>query len=495
MNSGSKAASLIQLISLAFALTAISGCMVGPTYKTPPAMAAPPIAFKEAAPAADAKNDGWEPGQPSDATLKGDWWTLFNDSQLNDLEAQVNTANQTLKASEANFRSARARIGYARASEAPTIGIGPAIGAVRDSANAPYFNQSVANSGDGSFSLPVDVSYEIDLWGRIRRGVTAARNQAQAGDADLENVRLSLHAELAMDYFGLRSDDAQTKLLDDTVKAYRDALQLTQDRFEGGAAPQSDVTQARTQLEQALVQRTDLQVQRAQYEHAIAVLIGKPPAALTIPDLPLNLEAAAMPEIPGLLPTTLLERRPDIAADERRMAAANEQIGIAEAAYYPTLSLGGNAGFSGTSALNWFTWPSRFWAVGPTLSQTIYDHGRRASTKQMTEADYDATVANYRETVLTAFQQVEDNLAALRVLQNEAEQQHQATASAEQSLDLFQTRYEGGVDTYLQVVTWQTAALNNQRNDLTLLQRRLDASVLLIKALGGGWDTSKLAHL
>jgi NodT family efflux transporter outer membrane factor (OMF) lipoprotein len=495
MNSEINAASLLKAIPLALTLIMISGCMVGPTYKTPAAMTAPPVAFKEAPPSTNAANDGWKPGQPSDATLKGDWWTLFNDSQLNDLEAQINTANQTLKAAEANFRSARARIGYARASEAPTIGIGPAVGAIRDSANAPYFNQSVANSGDGNFSLPVDVSYEIDLWGRIRRGVTAARSQAQAGDADLENARLSLHAELAMDYFGLRSDDAQTKLLDDTVKAYRDALQLTQDRFEGGAAPQSDVTQARTQLEQALVQRTDLQVQRAQYEHAIAVLIGKPPAGLTIPDQPLNLKSAAMPEIPGVLPTTLLERRPDIAGDERRMAAANEQIGIAEAAYYPTLSLGGNAGFSGTSALNWFSWPSRFWAVGPTLSQTIYDHGRRASTRQMTEADYDATVANYRQTVLSAFQQVEDNLAALRVLQNEAEQQHQATASAEQSLDLFQTRYEGGVDTYLQVVTWQTAALNNQRNDLNLLQRRLDASVLLIKALGGGWDTSKLAHL
>ena len=343
--------------------------------------------------------------------------------------------------------------------------------------------------------LPFDLNDEIDLWGRIRRGVTSAREQAQASDADLENARLSLHAELAMDYFGLRTADAQIRLLDDTVKAYQSALQLTQDRFEGGAAPQSDAAQARTQFDQARVQRTDIEVQRTQYEHAIAVLIGKPPAELTLPPLPLNFQAPAMPQIPGMMPATLLERRPDIAGDERRMASANEQIGIAQAAYYPTLSLSAIAGFQGTSALNWFTWPSRFWAVGPTFSETLFDAGRRRSAKNITEAQYDVTVANYRQTVLTAFQQVEDNLAALRVLENEARQQHEATASAEQSMDLFQTRYEGGVDTYLQVVTWQTAALNNQRNDLDIFERRLDASVLLIKALGGGWDATKLPHL
>jgi NodT family efflux transporter outer membrane factor (OMF) lipoprotein len=243
------------------------------------------------------------------------------------------------------------------------------------------------------------------------------------------------------------------------------------------------------------VQRTDLEVQRAQYEHAIAVLIGKPPAALTLPPLPLNLQAPAIPQIPGMVPATLLERRPDIAADERRMAAANEQIGIAQAAYYPTLTLSASAALQGTSALNWFTWPSRFWAVGPSFSETLFDAGRRRSAKNITIAQYDGNVANYRQTVLTAFQQVEDNLAALRVLTNEAQQQHEATASAEQSLDLFQTRYEGGVDTYLQVITWQTAALSNQRNDLDILQRRLDASVLLVKALGGSWDTTQLPRL
>jgi NodT family efflux transporter outer membrane factor (OMF) lipoprotein len=255
------------------------------------------------------------------------------------------------------------------------------------------------------------------------------------------------------------------------------------------------VSQAQTQLDQARVERTDLEVQRAQYEHAIAVLIGKPPAELTLPPLPLNLQAPVIPHIPGTVPAALLERRPDIAADERRMASANEQIGIAQAAYYPTLSLSAVMGLQGSSALNWFNWPSRFWAVGPTFSETLFDAGRRRSAKNITVAQYDANVANYRQTVLTAFQQVEDNLAAIRVLTNEARQQHEATASAEQSLDLFQTRYEGGVDTYLQVVTWQTAALNNQRNDLSILERRLDASVLLVKALGGGWDSTKLPHV
>jgi NodT family efflux transporter outer membrane factor (OMF) lipoprotein len=479
--------------TIAVTLMPMSGCMVGPKYKTPAAIMAP--SFKEATPTSFAKQDGWKPGQPNDTKLKGDWWTLFQDAQLNELETKVDTANPSLKSAEANFRAARAQIGYARSNEEPTIGVAPSVSTVRDSANQPYFINTLANNGGGNFVLPVDLNYEIDLWGRVRRGVTSAREQAQASDADLESARLSLHAELALDYFGLRWADAQEKLLDDTVTAYQSAVELTQDRFEGGAVPQSDVAQAKTQLDQARVQRTDIEVRRTQYEHAISVLIGKPPAELTLPPLPLDQASQVMPDIPGVMPAALLERRPDIAADERRMASANEQIGIAQAAFYPTLSLSGIAGFQGTSALNWFNWPSRFWAVGPALSQTVFDAGRRRATKNITIAQYDATVANYRQTVLTAFQQVEDNLAALRVLENEAQQQQEATASAEQSLDLFQTRYEGGVDTYLQVVTWQTAALYNQRNDLDILKRRLDASVLLIKAVGGGWDTTKIPKL
>jgi NodT family efflux transporter outer membrane factor (OMF) lipoprotein len=325
--------------------------------------------------------------------------------------------------------------------------------------------------------------------------VTAAREQAQASAADMETARLSLHAELAMDYIELRSADAQEQLLRDSEKAYADSLQLTQTRYEGGIAPESDVSQAQTQLAAVRVQETDIQVQRQQYEHAIAVLIGKPPAGLTIPATPLNTRPPVLPGIPGLLPSQLLERRPDIASKERTVAAANEQIGIAESAWYPTLGLGAAAGLEGSSALNWFNWPSRFWAVGPMLSETLFDAGRRRATTDIARANYDATVADYRQTVLTAFQQVEDNLSGLRVLETEARQQHQATASAAQSLNLSNTRYEGGVDDYLQVITWQTALLIYQRNDIDIERRRLEASVLLIKALGGGWSTAQLPTL
>jgi NodT family efflux transporter outer membrane factor (OMF) lipoprotein len=448
--------------------------------------------YKEAPPASFKNQDGWKVIQPSDAQLKGSWWELFDDPQLNSLEAKVDGANQTLKLADANFSAAHANVGFFRASEAPTIGVAPSISAVRDSAHQPYLSPTIVNGGEGNFILPLELNYEIDLWGRIHRQVTAAREQAQVSAADLANTRLSLHAELAIDYIELRSADAQIQLLRDTVKAYTDAVNLTKDRFEGGASPLSDLTQARTQLDSARVLETDISVTRAQYEHAIAILIGVPPAQFSLPFMPLNLEPPKMPDIPGTLPSELLERRPDIAASERQMAAANEQIGIAQAAFYPTLSLNAIAGLQGTSASNWFTWPSRFWAVGPTFSQTLFDAGRRRAVRTTAAANYDATVANYRQTTLTAFQQVEDNLAALRILETEAQQQHESTDSATQSLDLSQTRYEGGVDTYLQVITWQTAALNNERNDIDIMRRRMEASVLLIKALGGGWSTGQL---
>jgi NodT family efflux transporter outer membrane factor (OMF) lipoprotein len=468
----------------------LTGCMVGPQYARPSVPLAP--AFEEPLPENFKSEDGWKQAQPSDGQLKGDWWTLFNDPQLNTLEAQIDPANQTLKQAEANFRAARAAVRFNRASEAPTIGVGPSVGAVRDSNNQPYLNISGSNNGEGNFTLPFDLDYEIDLWGRVRRTVTQAREQAQASAADLETSRLSLHAELAVDYFDLRSADAQVKLLDDTVKAFQSALQLTEDRYNGGASPLSDVTQARTQLQAALVQATDVAIQRAMYEHAIAVLIGRPPAVFNLTPDPITVAAPTIPAIPGTLPSQLLERRPDIASSERSMAAANEQIGIAQAAYYPTLSLSAVAGFAGTSAINWFSWPSRFFAVGPTLSETLFDHGRRRATSDIALAQYDGTVAAYRQTTLTAFQQVEDNLNALHNLEIEARQQHDATASAQQSLDLFNTRYEDGVDTYLQVITWQTALLTNERNDIEITQRRFEAGVLLIKALGGGWDASQL---
>jgi NodT family efflux transporter outer membrane factor (OMF) lipoprotein len=479
----------------AFALAAgacfaLAGCRVGPDYVRPAAPTAP--AFKEPLPENFKSEDGWKPAQPSDAQLKGDWWTLFNDPQLNTLEAQIDPANQTVKEAEANFRAARAAVRFNRASEAPTIGVAPSVGAIRDSNNQPYLNVSGANSGEGNFLLPFDLDYEIDLWGRVRRTIAQARDEAQASAADLETSRLSLHAELAVDYFDLRSADAQRKLLDDTVKAFQSALQLTEDRYNGGASPLSDVAQARTLLQTAQVQATDVDIQRASYEHAIAVLVGKAPAEFTLAPDPITVSAPTIPAIPGMLPSQLLERRPDIASYERSMAAANEQIGIAQAAYYPTLSLSAVAGFAGTSAINWFSWPSRFFAVGPTLSETLFDHGRRRATSDIALARYDGTVAAYRQTTLTAFQQVEDNLNALHNLEIEASQQRDATASAQQSLDLFNIRYEDGVDTYLQVITWQTALLQNQRNDIEIMQRRFEANVLLVKALGGGWDASQL---
>ena len=481
----------LAAISLAAALAlALSGCRVGPTYLRPAAPMAP--AFKETLPTNFKSENGWKPAQPGDAQLKSDWWTLFNDPQLNALEEQIDPANQTLQEAEANLRAARAAVRFNRASEAPTSGAAPSVGAIRDSNHQPYLNVSGANNGDGNFVLPFDLDYEIDLWGRVRRTVAQAREEAQASAADLEVSRLSLHAELAIDYFDLRSADAQTKLLDDTVEAFQSALQLTEDRYNGGASPLSDVTQARTQLQTAEVQATDVDIQRSAYEHAIAVLVGKPPAAFTLSSDPITVAAPAIPAIPGMLPSQLVERRPDIASAERSMAAANEQIGIAKAAYYPTLSLSVVAGFAGTSALNWFSWPSSFFAVGPTLSQTLFDHGRRHATSDIALAQYDGTVAAYRQTTLTAFQQVEDNLNALHNLEIESRQQNDATASAQQSLDLFNTRFEDGVDNYLQVITWQTALLQNQRDEIEITGRRFDASVLLVKALGGGWNASQL---
>jgi NodT family efflux transporter outer membrane factor (OMF) lipoprotein len=470
--------------------------VVGPNYTAPPAVGLAPE-FKESGPTTYKQADGWKAAQPSDQALKGKWWEAFHDPQLNALEEQVDPANQTLKAAEANFRAARAAIGLYRANQAPTLSIGPSPGVERDSANLPYAGSTITNGPGavGNFLLPIDLSYEVDLWGRIRRSVTAAREQAQASAADLETARLSLHAELAIDYFNLRSADGQDKLLDETVAAYQQAVQLTEDRYNGGASPLSDVTQARTQLQAAQVQETDIDLQRAQYEHAIAVLTGQAPAAVTLAAAPVTVEAPSIPVVPGALPSQLLERRPDIAAGERRMAAANEQIGIAQAAFYPALDISASAGLNGTSLLNLFTWPSRFFAVGPALNETIYDHGRRRAGSDIAIAQYDATVANYRQTTLTAFQQVEDNLAALRVLEREADQQRAATESAQQSLDLFKIRYEGGVDTYLQVVTSQTIALQNQRNEIDITRRRLEASVLLIKALGGGWTTAQLPKL
>jgi NodT family efflux transporter outer membrane factor (OMF) lipoprotein len=466
----------------------LSGCMVGPKYVKPTAPTAPE--FKEQPPESFKENDAWKLAQPSDQELRGNWWEIFGDPQLNALAEEVTRSNQDLKVAEAHFRQARAIIRFNRSQEFPTIFTSPSITSVRESANQPYFPPSQANNGTGSFTLPFDLSYEVDLWGRVRRTVSASREEAQASAADLQTANLSLHAELAVDYFELRSADVQKQTLDYTVKAYTDALQLTQNRFDGGAAPKSDVAQAQTQLDGARVQDTDITVMRAQYEHAIATLIGKPPAEFNITPEPQI--ALHLPAIPVGVPASLLERRSDIAARERRVAEANDQIGIARAAFFPSLVLGASGGFAGTSITNWFNWPSRMWAVGPQMAQTMFDAGRRRAVSEGAIANYDGTVASYRQTTLTAFQEVEDNLAALRILENEAQQQREATTSAQESLQLFTNRYVGGVDNYLQVITAQTVLLTNRRNDIDIERRRMDASVLLVKAIGGGWDTSQL---
>jgi NodT family efflux transporter outer membrane factor (OMF) lipoprotein len=472
-------------------LLLLSGCMVGPRYVKPTAPLAP--AYKEAGPDAYKENANWQVAQPADTAKRGEWWKIFGDAELNSLEPQVAANNQNLRAADARFREARALIRFNHASLYPTVGTTPFAGGLRDSTNRPYFNISGARgNGVGDIQLPVDLSYEIDVWGRVRRTVSAAREEAQASAGDRQTVLLSLQAELAVDYFEARSADAQEKLLNDTVKYYEEAYRITNNRFEGGVAPKSDVDQAQTQLEAARVQARDITLQRAQFEHAIAILLGQPPASFTLTDVPLD---ARPPLIPPGLPSELLERRPDIAAAERRVAEANDRIGIARAAFYPTISLSGAVGVESVSFASLFNPASLLWSIGPTLSQTIFDDGRRSSVSEQANASYDETVADYRQTTLTAFQQVEDNLIALRVLQQEAENQHHATLAAQSAEQIFNNRYVGGLDTYLQVVTAQTTALNNERNDIDIMRRQMDASVLLIKALGGGWNVTDLPRL
>jgi len=467
----------VGIIGLAALL--LGGCMVGPDYTKPSAPVTP--AYKEA--------DGWKIAEPSDHLPRGQWWAIFGDPELDQLEEQVATANQNLKIAEARLREVRALVRFNRAALFPTISTSVGGASVRDSANRPFLSPNASTGSSGDLLLSLDMSYEIDLWGRVRRTVAAAQHEAQATAADLETAQLSLQAELAMDYFELRAADAQQQLLDETVKAFEAALQLTTNRFQGGAAPKSDVAQAQTQLDTTRAQATDVMVQRAQLEHAIATLIGSPPAAFRLSPRPLDTRP---PDIPAGIPSQLLERRPDIAAAERRVAEANEQIGIAKAAYFPAATLNASVGFEGSSFGNVLNASSLLWSVGASLTQTIFDGGRRGATSDAARAAYDATVAGYRQTTLTAFQQVEDNLAALRILEQEAQQQRRAVESAQLSLQLFTNRYRGGVDNYLQVITAQTATLSNQRTEIDILRRRMDASVLLVKGLGGGWDVAQL---
>jgi NodT family efflux transporter outer membrane factor (OMF) lipoprotein len=471
---------------LGLAALLLASCTVGPKYAKPSVPSTP--SYKEQPPASFKEAGTWQPAKPGDDALRGNWWEIFSDPQLNSLEEQVDTANLSIKIQAERFLQSRAAVRFDRASRYPTISTSPSIESLRLSGNRPNI-VSNAPHATGDFVLPFDVSYEVDLWGRIRRTVSAAREEAQATAGDLAAVGLSIHAELAVDYFELRSLDAREQILNDTVQAYTRALTLTQNRYRGGVAARQEVAQAETQLNTTRAQATDIGELRAQFEHAIAVLLGKPPAMFNLPAAPLK---TTPPPIPVGVPSELLERRPDIASAERRLAEANDQIGIAKAAFYPSLTLSGSAGLEGHTIADWLTWPSRFWAVGPGLSEVLYDAGRRRANFEAAGFNYDATVANYRQTTLTAFQQVEDNLAALRVLEREAQQQREAVQSSQNLVDLSLNRYKGGVDTYLQVITSQTINLTNQETEIDILRRRMDASVLLIKALGGGWNTSKL---
>jgi len=470
---------------LAAAMLLASACTVGPKYSKP-SVPAPP-AYKELGP----ETGQWKPSQPQDQAIRGKWWEIYNDPQLNSLEESVDVSNQNLKIVESVFRQARALVSLNRSGLYPKISTGPSITAEQVSKNAPI-PSTKAGQTLSDFVLPFDVSYEADVWGRIHRTVEAALANAQASAGDLEAARLSLHAELAVDYFTLRGLDAEKQLLDSTVVAYQKALDLTTHRYEGGLAAKVDMVQARIQVEATEAQAIDVGVQRAQFEHAIALLVGQPASTFAIPGAPLN---TPPPAIPVGVPSDLLERRPDIAAAERRVAAANAQIGVAQTAFYPDLTLSATAGAEGTSLMNWFTWPSRLFAVGPSLLQTLYDAGARHAVSDQAWAAYDASVASYRESVLGAFQEVEDNLAALRILEEESLKQAKAVEAAEQSLVLSTNRYTGGLVTYLEVTTAQSAVLGNQRIAVDLSTRRMTSSVLLIKALGGGWDASKIPTL
>jgi len=461
---------------------ALAACTVGPDYVRPTAPV--PAAFKESA--------GWKIAQPADGKLGQAWWQLFNDPQLTALEEQVVISNQNVIAAEAQVRQAKALVQAARAGYYPTATVGASVtrsqrGVASSSSGGVNTASSVQNST--AFSLPFDLSWEADVWGRIRRSVEANRDSAQASEADLAAAQLSAQAELAQDYFLLRVQDLQKELLDATVASFQKALDLTRNRYDSGVAAKSDLLQAETQLKTTRAQAIDLGVQRAQLEHAIALLIGKPASSFSLPALHF---AAVFPQIPAGLPSQLLERRPDIASAERRMAAANAQIGVAQAAYYPSITLSASAGFQAASLANWLTWPSRFWALGPAISQTLFDGGLRRAQTEQARAAYDITVAGYRQSVLTGFQEVEDNLSALRILEAEAQAQEDAVQSSKQSLAVFLNQYRAGIISYINITVAQSTELANERTAVGILGRRLTSSVLLIKALGGGWDAAFL---
>ncbi|MDB6092356.1 MAG: efflux system, outer rane lipoprotein NodT family [Gammaproteobacteria bacterium] len=454
-----------------------AACSLAPVYEKP-ATAPPAASYKEAG--------DWKPAQPADAQPRGSWWNTYGDAQLDTLEGQVTASNQNLKAAFARLEQARAQMRYVRSDYFPTVTGGVSGARAQSSLNSPTYS-IVKPRTQNDLVLQSDVSYEIDVFGRVRNSVAAARATAQASEADLAVVDLSMHAELALDYFTLRSEDTQQVLLDQTVAAYDQALQLNQNLYDGGAAPLADVAQAQAQLETARTQAEDVRLRRAQTEHAIAVLVNQQAATFHLDPQPLPIVVAPPAIDPGL-PSALLERRPDVAGAERRVASANASIGVARAAYFPVFSLSAALGFESTHGFSLIDAPSSLWALGSTAVMTLFDGGRRRAQTDEARAAYDEQVANYRQAVVTAYSEVEDWLAALRQLQRESVTESAAVTATATELEQANYRYKAGAATYLEVVIAQNAALAAQLSAADIQARRMNASVLLVKALGGGWD-------
>jgi NodT family efflux transporter outer membrane factor (OMF) lipoprotein len=483
---------------------AMTGCVVGPKYHAPVTQA--PTVYKEA-PAAQASQTTdtgtWTVAQPQDAMLRGNWWEVFHEPELNALEEQLNINNQNIKLYFENFMEARALIREARSQYFPTISTGPSWQRTRSSANLKNAYTASGSNGGGTvsgnvvntgqqtsiYSLPLDITWAPDIWGKVRNEVRSYQYSAQVSAADLENERLTEQITLAEYFYEIRGQDALIHLYADTVAADKNALQLTQTQYETGVGDKISVVQAQATLQTAQSNATNLQVLRTQYEHAIAVLVGKQASDFSIPVRPLT---TAPPPIPIGVPSQLLQRRPDIAAAERTMASANAEIGIADAAYYPDLTLSATGGFESSTFKHLFDWPSRFWSIGPSVSETIYDGGLRRATVHQYVAIYNADLANYRQTVLTAFEQVENYLAEVRILSQQIQQQQQAVASDQAALDLEMARYQTGLDPYIDVVTLQTTLLNGQQTLANLQIEQMTGAVALVGSLGGGWDSSQL---
>ena len=454
----------------------LSACAVGPDYKTPDMPT--PAHFKQA--------EGWTQANPSDAIARGAWWEIYGDAQLNGLVEKLNTSNQTVAQYEAQYRQAAALVRSARGAFFPTLDLTTSKN--RSSQGTGSSSSSLSSSSSGirdTYNAQLGVSWEADIWGKLRRGLEADKASAQASLADLASMQLSLQSQLVQNYLQLRVIDEQKRLLEATVDTYQRSLKLTENQYRAGISGRDAIAQAQTQLKSTQADLIDLAWQRAQFESAIAVLMGQAPADFSLAP---TTHVPALPQIPVQLPSQLLERRPDIAAAERSVMAANANIGVAKAAYYPDLTLSMNGGYSSSTFSNWISLPNRFWSVGPQLAMTLFDGGQRAAEVDRTEAVYDQTVAQYRQTVLDGFKEVEDYMAQLRVYEQEAGVRKEALDAARDSLRLTSNQYKAGLIGYLDVVNVQTTALSNERSVLTLLQSRLIASVQLIAALGGGWS-------